>query len=467
MKKNNLALKSGIWYVIGNVSLKGIAFLTLPIFVRLMTTEEYGLFNIYIAYETVISVILGLGLWTSIKNAYIDYNKDFYHYVSSIANFILIFGSVILFIVTFMGSHLTPFLGFGKNIIILLVLQSVCSALVQVFNSAYFMEYSYKKFLLMTLINNVLNIAISLILIMNMKNAFYGRTVGNAAAMIFVAILMYLLWIKRYGQSIKKQYFNYSLLIGLPIIVHSLSQTMLSQFDRIMIQKIEDNASAGVYSFVYTMSSILLIVQQGIDNAWNPWGFKKLSEGKYSEIEMNSRNYILFFSFCTLGFMTIMPDVIRVFGTAEYYKGIALIIPLSMSVYFIFLYSLPVMIEYFFKKTRYIAAGTIGASIINIILNFIFIPRFGYFAAAFTTLFSYILLFICHWIISKRLLQDDVFSLKVILSYSIGMSIISFIYILCCNQFMYIRYVILVLVSIVIIIKKRSEISEILIRTFK
>lgn len=467
MKKNNLALKSGIWYVIGNVSLKGIAFLTLPIFVRLMTTEEYGLFNIYIAYETVFSVIMGLGLWTSIKNAFIDYNKDFYHYVSSIANFILVFGSIILIIVTLIGGRLTPFLGFQKNIIIMLVIQSVSSALVQVFNSAYFMEYSYKKFLLMTLINNVLNIVISLILIMNMKNAFYGRTIGNAVAMIFVAILMYVLWIKRYGQSIKKRYFTYSLLIGLPIIVHSLSQTMLSQFDRIMIQKIEDNASAGVYSFIYTMSSILLIVQQGIDNAWNPWGFKKLSEGKYSEIEVNSRNYILIFSFCTLGFMTIMPDVIRIFGTSEYYEGIALIMPLSMSVYFIFLYSLPVMIEYYFKKTRYIASGTIAASVINVILNFFFIPRFGYFAAAFTTLFSYILLFICHWIISKKLLQEQVFCLKNILTYSIGMSIISLIYILCCNQFIYIRYLVLMFVTVIIIQKKKKEIFELLVKTFK
>ena len=39
------AAKAGLAYTVGNVLLKGIAFLTLPIFSRILTTEEFGFYN--------------------------------------------------------------------------------------------------------------------------------------------------------------------------------------------------------------------------------------------------------------------------------------------------------------------------------------------------------------------------------------------------------------------------------------
>lgn len=59
----------------------------------------------------------------------------------------------------------------------------------------------------------------------------------------------------------------------------------------------------------------------------------------------------------------------------------------------IFAYSLYVNIEHYYKKTPYITVNTIIAAASNIVLNFIFIPRYGYIAAAYTTLASYFISF--------------------------------------------------------------------------
>ena len=101
--------------------------------------------------------------------------------------------------------------------------------------------------------------------------------------------------------------------------------------------------------------------------------------------------------------------------------------------------SLPVHVEYFYKKTKFIAVGTSLAAGINIALNYIFIRKYGYTASAWTTLVSYILLFVFHWIIAKRINKNPMFPVKMIVV-SIGSLIVYSGWILCVLNYRYIRW---------------------------
>ena len=70
------AVKAGLWYTIGNIALKGCAFLTLPVFTRLLSTSDFGVYNAYIAYEQIFTAILGVG-FTNNKNAKLDFKENF------------------------------------------------------------------------------------------------------------------------------------------------------------------------------------------------------------------------------------------------------------------------------------------------------------------------------------------------------------------------------------------------------
>ena len=62
-----------------------------------------------------------------------------------------------------------------------------------------------------------------------------------------------------------------------------------------------------------------------------------------------------------------------------------------------------VNIEQFMKKTVGMAFGSALAAIINVALNMLFIPKYGYIAAAYTTLVSYGFLLVFHYILVKRI----------------------------------------------------------------
>lgn len=100
------------------------------------------------------------------------------------------------------------------------------------------------------------------------------------------------------------------------------------------------------------------------------------------------------------------PEVLKIMASSKYWEGILIIPPVVLSSYIIFMYGLYVNVEHFYKKTVGITTNTVIAAISNIILNLIFIPKFGYVAAAYTTLVSYLICLALHVYRSKKLNKD-------------------------------------------------------------
>ena len=79
-------------------------------------------------------------------------------------------------------------------------------------------------------------------------------------------------------------------------------------------------------------------------------------------------------------------------------------VPLIMVSFVLFVYNVVVDAEYYSQKTTYIMYCTLAAAMIDIVLNLFFVSRFGFVAAAYTTLTSYIFYLIFHMQLSRKLL---------------------------------------------------------------
>ena len=86
------------------------------------------------------------------------------------------------------------------------------------------------------------------------------------------------------GLRISTKYWKYALNYNLPLVPHYLSQTVLNQSDRIMINSIVGSSAAGIYSLAYSASVILTIVNQSVLNSYNPWMYKKIRDKEYDSI---------------------------------------------------------------------------------------------------------------------------------------------------------------------------------------
>lgn len=427
----NKAAKAGTAYTIGNVLLKGITFLTLPIFSRILTTEEFGYYNLYVSYETILTIFVGLCLYGSLRTGKYDYAKNFEQYVTSALSLSLIPFLAILFVGNIAYPLLSPFFEFSQIVLNILVIHSYAMFIFQFYNTKLALEFRYKEFLLASAANSIGGTLLSMYLIIFVfeQNKHIARICGYAIVPIVVAAGIWFGFlekaVRRKHTLFNIEHWKYGLGISLPLVVHTFSQQILNQFDRIMISKMVSKTAVGVYGFIHTISNILQIIVQSMDTAWSVWFYEQLNQKNYENIKEKSAAYVLLMNVIYVGFVSLAPDVIHIAGTSDYYEGTSIIVPLAFSVYFTFLYSLPVHIEYFYKKTKYIALGTSMAATANFIMNYIFISLFGYKASAWTTMVSYILLFVFHWVISKRIDSKSMFATRMIVGSTISLGIYS------------------------------------------
>lgn len=462
MSKNN-AIKLGIGYTVGNILLKGVTFLTLPIFSRILTTEEYGLFNTYVAYEMIISVFVGVCLYASLRTAKYDYKDNFEEYSASVL-FLSIFIMIsALIVINLFYSKIAWVLVFNRTIINVLIVQSYAMFVFQFYNTKLALDFKYKEYLIVTGINTILGTLFSLILIFSIfnNNRGIGRIIGYAVIPIFLAVIIEIRIIKNSiinkKSLINFKMWKYGIIISLPLVVHSLSQQILSQLDRIMIGKINGMSYAGIYGFIYSIVNILQIIALSMDNAWSVWFYEIMNNKEYDLIKTKSNLYITMMNILYMGFICFAPEVIKIMGDSDYWDGIRIVVPLSFSLYFMFLYTLPIHVEYFYKKTKFIAIGTMSAAAINLILNIMFIEKYGYEAAAWTTLVSYIALFIFHIVIVHKIEKAEIFSYKHICKSIVFCSIYSIFILIFLNNIV-IRYLILILLLIGIFMKYKNDV---------
>lgn len=426
--KFNRVFKAGIAYTIGNILLKGITFLTIPIFTRLMSTEDYGIYNTFVAYESIFFVFIGFAIHSSYKNAKYRYQEHFDNYISISFLFLCFCLLFWIFISSIFSYVLCRALDINKISLIMLILYSFSSAVLQCINTYFAINYQYKFYLLISFISALANIVLSILFIKTIftTTTYLGRIFGTVIPSFLISICIIIYIFKKSKPTLNIDYIKWGLKYSLPIIPHGISQVILSQFDRIMIKQMIGAAQAGIYSFSYNIYTIISVVTNSLTSVWEPWFYEKMYQKDYESIKKNSSLYIIGILIFSSLLMFIAPEIIKLMGSQAYWSAKYCVFPIIVSGFFSFLYTLPSSVEYYFEKTKFIALGTICAAIINIVLNFIVLKRFSYVSAAYTTLFTYFVYFLFHYFLSKKIFNKNLFSKSIII-----FSIITIILVMC------------------------------------
>ena len=442
MNKESKALKAGIWYTISNFFVKGIMFITMPIFTRLMSSSDIGMFSNITSWFTILAIITTFEIYSSVSIARFDYKKELDSYISSslfLGTLItLVFYIIVLIFHNFFEKlFLIDFLTLNLIFIYLLVYPSI-----QMYQIHCRIKYEYLPVIVTSLLNVILSTGISVVFVLLMKNKLQGRIIGYFVPLIVVSFVIYILLMIK-GKSISKKYWKYALKISFPLIWHLLASYILSSSDRIMITRLVSTDANALYSVSYTISMVVSILWNSMNNAWSPWAYERMDEKDYSSLKKNSKPYTIFFLVVVYLFMLITPELLLIMGGKYYLQAKYVMPPVMVGYIFQFVYSLYVNIEFYHKKQKNIAIGTIIAACINIVLNFIFIPIFGYIAAAYTTLIGYICLFAIHFIFVKKIgciyWYDTKFFVKLLLVSLISIPLFSLLY-----KFNIIRYCLIV-----------------------
>ena len=393
-------IKAGIWYTLSSFLTKGVAFITTPIFTRLLSSNDYGEYSNFVAWAGILVIVATMEMHAKVNRARYDYdNLD--GYLSSVAITGTIVTTVLWGIVQLFPDFFCRFFSMDMPYINILFITTMVSPALQLLQAKNRINYKYKTYVALSFGSVLLSTLVSLGLVLLMQNKLAGRIIGHYGTVFVIDLCVYIYIIYK-GRQFKWSECKYALLICIPMIPHLLSKYILNQSDRIMIKQFCGASDTAFYSLAYNCAMIPIMLATATNVAWSPWSSEKIHEGKYETVRKASYYYILLFYCVVLGIFVLGPEVVLILGGEKYAEAVNVLPPVVMGAAFQFLYNLYVSLEQFAKKTVGMAFGTIAAALINIGLNWLLIPRYGYIAAAYTTLVGYACLLVIHFFLAKR-----------------------------------------------------------------
>jgi O-antigen/teichoic acid export membrane protein len=246
------------------------------------------------------------------------------------------------------------------------------------------------------------------------SNPLIGYVLGNLIGVVFITVLFITDLTSRARLDIKSlfTYWSYGLKISIPLSLAVLSNLINSQSDRLILRNLLGDSIAGFYSLAYQFGLLFTIIFHSFDVAWSPWIFKQFSNNKFDLIINYGKAIRNFFIVLFIFLYFFLTFFARLIIPSTYYTTLEIIPTILIGFFFNFLYTFQVKIELFLKKNLLISTATLITAVLNIILNLIFIPIYGFFVAAVTTAVSYLFQFLFHYYISVKVLGFELFNYK-------------------------------------------------------
>ncbi len=415
----NKAISSGIWFTISNFIVRSIGLITTPIFTRLLSKTEFGDYNNFVTWTGISLVVVSLNLEASLIRARFDFEKDLKNYVASLIALSTLSTVIWYLLALIFHNSVTNILLMDFKYVTCMFIYLLFYPAINIFQTAERFQYKYKLTVAISLAVSVLTSLLSVILVFTMSDKFLGRTLGYTIPVLIIGgILIGYCILKKY--HVKVKYWKYALPFTFPYIPHLLSMNLLSGMDRIMIKKFCGAEDLALYSLAYTCGSLITILVSSINSAYSPWLGEKMTKKNYDTIQKVSLPFAVSFWYMAGGAILIIPELLFVLGGSSYMEAKYVMPPVAASCILQFIYCMYVNVEQYEKKTGSMALASVISVLLNYVLNSIFIPRYGYMAAAYTTYASYFFLMILHMLIVKKIGMAHVYQNFKILILAIG-----------------------------------------------
>lgn len=417
--------KASMWFVICGFLQRGISVITTPIFTRLLSTGEYGSYSVFNSWLEIVTILATLKLGSGVYiQGLVKFSDDQDRFSSSMLGLASTWWAISFAIYLLTHDFWNELLGLSTYMMICMFVMMLATDAFNFWAARQRNQFNYITLVKITLFTSVLKPVTGIIGVLLTENyKVEARITMLAVVELLLYAGLYIRIMKKGKQPFSKEYWKYALKFNLPLIPHFLSQVILNHSDRIMIKHLVGYSESGIYSLAYSLAMILSMLNTSIQNAMRPWVFQKLKARQEREIQPVIISAILIVALCNLVLIAFAPELVAFFAPSSYKGATSLIPPITMAVFFAFMYNLFVDIQMYFEKTKSVMIVACVCAVLNIVTNYIFIGKYGYVAAAYTTLISYMLMAGLHYIGMKRVLRkqkDDiiVYDLKLILACS-------------------------------------------------
>ena len=459
----SIPAKASIWFILCGVLKDAVDILTTPIFTRMLSPEQYGYFNVYNSWFQIGKILFTLYLFGSVFNVGLSrYTEDRDRFISSSLGFMSACTAAYFVIYLLFRSWFEELAGLPSFLIVVLFGHVIFYATYYCWLRRERYDYHYKRIIIVSFLYIILQPILGIISILFLDEIMdpgYLRILAAVGVQIVIGTVLYIQIFKKGKAFYDTEYWQYSIKNGIELFPYHFSNVFLNQLDRIMINRFSGPGDVAVYSVTHSVAFILQIVTEALNGAFVPWLYRKLKEKDLQGIKDVVTGMTLFIGTCVFLVEMIAPEIVMILGSKSYQEGVNCIPFLTYSVFLIFLYTLFTDIELYYGRNKSATLIATAGMLVNLVLNYYLIPRFGYLAAAFTTMASYLLICIGHFLSLRQCVKqekirvNDLIDMKKV---SFLSSVVFMLTLLCAilYEYPFFRYGILLIICIVVLFNR-------------
>lgn len=461
IKNAPVEVKASIAYTVCSIIQKSLSFITLPLFTRLLTTAQYGQYTIYASWMSIFAIFITLELpYGSFNTAMTNFKQDRNGYISSVQTICTLLMLVALVIYLPFHEFLNKFLELPTLLVVIMFIEILFQSSFSFWCGKKRFEYKYISIIIITLLITILSPILATVFIVNSEEKGYARILGYSFVTILFGFVLYCLNFIRGRKPFAKEYWKYALTFNLPLLIYYISQMIFSQSDRLMISHLCGVEKVGIYGVAFNLSIMLTFVINSINNAYTPWVYKKIDDKRPSDNKKVSIYIAILMAVSLTMLIWVAPEIIYIMAGNAYMEAIWIVPPVAGSVFLLLYAGYFTNIEFLYKKKMSLIIASVIPALVNIVLNYVFIRKFGYIAAGYTTFISYVLFAFMNYLFIYRYVKKGadlygLFSLKYLLLILTGFIAVNLIGMALYN-FMIIRFVVMAIVGLILIIFRKK-----------
>jgi O-antigen/teichoic acid export membrane protein len=391
-----------IIYAIGPQLPKLVGFLLLPLFTQHLTEVDFGVWGTITAYTFMLYSLRDLGLLVPLLNSYVNHPNFWRWRWTHIFNFLVCWGFVYTVLLALLLYFTIPDQAVENRtlIVVLFSIQAFFFDMLMVFGLRYLQLKEKPIYIsVVSLVSGFLAVIIQYVFIVVLKQGYMGWVYGY----FFTGLVSAALYLPVFIRDIHVPYFKVKgrhlirpLKVGLPLIPHSYSSYLLNSSDRMVMDVYQvKTEEIGLYSTAYIWGNYLEILGTAVGMAVGPLYLKIFALKEDTKKLIASLTQFLQFLFlggCFIMALWMKELFALLIQNASLQSAYPLAIIIVMSYSYRPLYWHVVNRLQYEEKTNSLWKLSFVAGALNIILNLIFIPIYGFQVAAVTTFVSMLFL---------------------------------------------------------------------------
>ena len=405
MSRGKELIKNTGILMIAKISTQVVNFLLIPLYTSLLTTEEYGVIDIYTSLAMIIVPFLTLQVEMGLFRYFIlsKEENDKTEIISSSYFIVIVIQFIISIIywITAIIIHLESkelLYGYYISQALYVVLLQTCRAKGSNF------DYGLASFICSAL-TVVLNVLFIRVFHMKVEGILISAIIAQLVSSIYMIIRTKLLnYMKLVGIKVRKikELITYSV----PLVINQIASWTINYSDHLIIFNVWGKGDNGIYSIATKFSNILNTFFGVYNVAWTESVVRSMDDkddNKYiSQVfELTFNIYILLI----IGILTILPFCFDILVKGEFKEAYQQIPFLLIAMLFSGMAATLGSIYIAYNKTKEVSATTVLASICNIIVHFILLRKFKLYAASISTLVSFVMLYVYRTIALKKFFE--------------------------------------------------------------